>query len=290
MLINSTKLVWIAAITFSLSATGSIAESPPKAKPPPTHVRHFFTATIPDGARRQGAVDAAGMKWTCRKDACTVLSSRLKPTVADCRALQQLTGLIGSFGNELASLTDGELKECNEPAPAPNSATSWVGPEGTIGRSQSPDSAINPPSISESVRERDERFRAAVRRHEERVRQQQETEEAERRRREAEWLAPPGASNSGPIPLFLDCNDSDPAIHPGQTEQCNGRDDNCDGRVDEGVTVTYYLDADGDSHGNPHETNDDCPQFQPESAVQRGNDCDDTDPKIWRDCSKGAKQ
>lgn len=34
-----------------------------------------------------------------------------------------------------------------------------------------------------------------------------------------------------------DCNDSDPAIHPGVAEICNSTDDNCNGSVDEGVYV-----------------------------------------------------
>ena len=33
-----------------------------------------------------------------------------------------------------------------------------------------------------------------------------------------------------------DCDDSDPARHPGATEACNGIDDNCDGRIDEGCS------------------------------------------------------
>jgi len=32
-----------------------------------------------------------------------------------------------------------------------------------------------------------------------------------------------------------DCNDQTAAVHPGASEECNGRDDNCDGQTDEGV-------------------------------------------------------
>jgi hypothetical protein len=39
-------------------------------------------------------------------------------------------------------------------------------------------------------------------------------------------------------PLKRDCNDVDPAIHPGVAESCNERDDDCDARIDEGVLTS----------------------------------------------------
>ncbi len=54
-----------------------------------------------------------------------------------------------------------------------------------------------------------------------------------------------------------DCNDLDASVGPGRPELPDGRDNDCDGQVDEGTT---RFDADGDG-------------FSPE-----GGDCDDTDP------------
>ena len=44
------------------------------------------------------------------------------------------------------------------------------------------------------------------------------------------------------FPSTVDCDDSNPAIHPGAIEICNGVDDNCDGNIDEG------FDQDGDGY------------------------------------------
>ncbi len=53
-------------------------------------------------------------------------------------------------------------------------------------------------------------------------------------------LACPDADGDGATTCDGDCNDADPAVLPGADEACNGRDDDCDGLVDEG------FDADGD--------------------------------------------
>jgi Putative metal-binding motif len=73
-----------------------------------------------------------------------------------------------------------------------------------------------------------------------------------------------------------DCDDGDAAVGPGAEESCNGRDDDCDGEIDESPVDgrTWYLDLDGDGEGDPATAFEAC--ATPTGAVETATDCDDT--------------
>ncbi len=90
-----------------------------------------------------------------------------------------------------------------------------------------------------------------------------------------------------------DCDDTKSYVHPGAREVCNFIDDNCSSRVDDnGVSVTKFLDRDGDLHGDPDYVLTVCPQVfqnpygEGEWLSPIGNDCDDTDPNTWNGCAQ----
>ena len=70
-----------------------------------------------------------------------------------------------------------------------------------------------------------------------------------------------------------DCDDMDPGRSPLLSETCDGVDEDCDDRVDEGETTTFYRDADGDGFGADDDTVEAC--ALPEGYEERGGDCDD---------------
>ncbi|MFO7962810.1 MAG: MopE-related protein [Desulfobacterales bacterium] len=76
----------------------------------------------------------------------------------------------------------------------------------------------------------------------------------------------------------VDCDDTDAAINPGAVEVCDGKDNDCDGEVDEGVQNIYYQDADGDGYGDPMNSIQDC--SAPSGYVTDNTDCDDTDASV----------
>ena len=76
-----------------------------------------------------------------------------------------------------------------------------------------------------------------------------------------------------------DCDDTDPDKFPGNHEVCDGKDNDCDGVVDNGVKTTFYQDLDSDGFGDTLVTQDAC--SAPAGFVADNMDCDDTDPTIF---------
>ncbi|MFO0681267.1 MAG: putative metal-binding motif-containing protein [Sandaracinus sp.] len=71
-----------------------------------------------------------------------------------------------------------------------------------------------------------------------------------------------------------DCDDRDPTSGPGSLETCDGRDNDCDGRIDENAAlVAFYRDADGDGFGTDSVVRAAC--TPPAGFSRRGGDCDD---------------
>jgi hypothetical protein len=70
-----------------------------------------------------------------------------------------------------------------------------------------------------------------------------------------------------------DCNDLCAACNPDGTEICDELDNDCDGAIDEGLSVTVWRDADSDGYGNPPSEHVDCEVA--EGYVTNGDDCDD---------------
>ena len=75
-----------------------------------------------------------------------------------------------------------------------------------------------------------------------------------------------------------DCNDTLPEVYPDATEICDGLDNDCDTRTDEGTEHLWYLDVDDDGYGNPATEVDAC--TQPEGYIPTGGDCDDNHPEV----------
>lgn len=78
-----------------------------------------------------------------------------------------------------------------------------------------------------------------------------------------------------------DCDDDNSGVNPGERESCNGRDDDCDGSVDEEArdAPTTHPDADNDGFGDADGATWSCDP--PAGYVDDGSDCDDQDPTTY---------
>lgn len=101
----------------------------------------------------------------------------------------------------------------------------------------------------------------------------------------ADCAQPPGFAAQGG-----DCDDFNPSIHPGHAEICNGFDDDCDGEVDEDLTITtHYEDADGDGYGgfSGATVMAKCP---PAGFAPNSNDCNDRNPRVYPGATETCNQ
>ena len=90
-----------------------------------------------------------------------------------------------------------------------------------------------------------------------------------------------------------DCDDADPEVHPNAIERCDGRDDDCDGTIDQDAedATEWFVDADGDGFGDPTTARLGCVAS---GEVADDTDCDDTDPDVHPEatesCGDGVDQ
>ena len=92
----------------------------------------------------------------------------------------------------------------------------------------------------------------------------------------------------GDLASGADCDDTRAESRPGAEERCNGLDDDCDGRVDEGFDTTpFWIDADRDGFGDASsEPIEGC--ARPDGYAANADDCDDDSARRRPDAAEAC--
>jgi hypothetical protein len=281
---------------------------------------YTYTATLQSNSPQQGAVVASGITWKCGGNACQVSGPWPQPGVFACQALAARVGPVASYGRPGAMLDKAQMAQCNQSAapithatmapakpmamPMAPMAAPTTKPTAPMAKPMAKPTAIQnlqpvPMAGKVSPVEMQKRTQEFNQLSQQRIR---DIQQARVQLHPDLHFTPPrvlgsasGSGSSAPLhPVVVsqgdDCNDQRADVYRGATEVCDGVDNNCDGIVDEGQTLTFYLDADGDGHGDPNHRVDACPADQSAAAasghwlVMVGNDCNDADPDHWHDC------
>ena len=83
----------------------------------------------------------------------------------------------------------------------------------------------------------------------------------------------------GTVPNGNDCDDTEAAVFPSNTEVCDGLDNDCNGEIDENIPSEWYLDADGDGYGDATQVTETC--LPEDGYVAQSGDCNDDDATIF---------
>ena len=86
---------------------------------------------------------------------------------------------------------------------------------------------------------------------------------------------------AGYVANGTDCDDGNPAVHPGAVEICDGADNDCNGIADDNAVdaVMWFADADGDGFGDPSNEIPAC--TQPFGFVPDASDCNDSNANMF---------
>ena len=293
MRVRALTLWWLCS-TVVVLPLGSLAQTPVRTLPGMAKIPLIqpWNAVLRDKTYTQ-AVSAEGVAWRCSKGHCQANAPMREDPLPACAALVAQAGLVLEFGLGKQHLDAAALARCNEARTV--SSGELRQPPRTLAKPQAAPSQPQlarplavpvSPQLQQALRGKARLYddlREKLRKAEE----QRDTPAARDRRAEEARVARGYTVKYG---QGEDCDDNERGSHPSANETCDYKDNNCNGFVDEGQRMTLFLDADGDTHGDPAQAVAVCPADQARAAaegrwlVPNGNDCDDTDSSAWEGC------